>query len=80
MYRAGAGASYTSVGSTPGSLLAARMAYLILDFHTFLSQGQTSLSFHLRRSLSVCFLYDVLGHPGPSSPHSCMSYILNSLK
>ena len=44
--RADAEASSTSVGSLPGSWLAACMADIPLDFITSLSQGSTLLSFH----------------------------------
>ena len=71
MCRSGAGAPSTSVRSPPGSWLAARMAALTWDFHTSLSQGSTSLSFHSRRPLSVSVLYVILGFSCPPFPSIC---------
>ena len=73
IYCAGVGASSTSVGSPPGSWLAAGMADLTLDLHTSLSQGSTSLRFHSQWSLSVNVFHDILGHSGPCFPSICIS-------
>ena len=68
-FRAGIGATSTSVGPLPDSWLAARMADLTPDLHIFLSWGLIAESFHSLQSLSVSCFHVILG---PLFPSTCI--------
>ena len=67
---AGTGATSTSVGSLPGSWLAACMADLTPDLQIW---GSIAESFHSLQSVFVSCFHVILGLPGSHFSSSCMS-------
>ena len=72
-WRAGTGATSTSVDPLPDSWLAARMADLTPDLQVCQSWGLIAESFHSLQSLPVSCFHVILGFPGPCFPSTCMS-------